>query len=161
MPFRSKARSARNIASYLIDALFKLWRNLDVVDRSAARTHQVVVMISEILCQFIMNELARRNDPVDDSCLLQYREIPICRADSERRIGQSDVRNRERTPRIGQDHKQRLTISRQTLTDLIQALHHLFVQGRFQRALDYHGRPLRPARRAGRILNAVPILAPR
>ena len=107
MPFGAKTDAACQIVRGFKDALFQLGRDLDVVDRTAVRAHDVMVMARQVVSKLVVGELAVSEQPMHHTGRFEVSEIAVDGADRKRVVTIDDLGNRERPPRRREDSDER------------------------------------------------------
>src|SRR5215211_5923316 len=95
---------------------FQLVGGFEVLDRSAVRANEVMVMvIREVFGQFVVAEVAVGHDAVHHTDRFEAREVAVDRAHGERRITAADLGDGERTVRGREHSDERFTLSCEAL----------------------------------------------
>jgi hypothetical protein len=91
----TETRLARRFSDSGRDRSFDAVRRREILDATAVRTDQVVMVLGEILSQLVARELVVGEHPVHDARLLEYDEVPVHRALGQTSPLGKDLRDRE------------------------------------------------------------------
>jgi hypothetical protein len=119
-----EARALRETVQRAADRSLNVRGDGDVLNPSATGAHEMVMMLRQTFIQLETREVVIRDDPADDSCLLEHRQVPIRGALWHRPLPEEEIADRHRPSRHHQRIHQRAPIRRVPLTDAMEPLLH-------------------------------------